>query len=171
MNPPCGGDHWPVWAPYEKHTAPLPRPAYVHDEEHGAVVLLYSCPEGCPEVVTTLEQVFDEAPTDATCATLNPPVNARMLLAPDPEIPTPIAAAAWGATYTATCIDKASLSAFVERVYRKGPEDTCAAFHPLNPNADFLNCGGGGGDGGSGGGGGSGGSGGSGAGSGGGGGG
>jgi hypothetical protein len=141
MNPPCGGDHWAEWAEFGKYTTPIPRPAYVHNQEHGAVVLLYRCPEDCPEIVHMLEEVFDEVATDVICATQMPPPNARMLLSPDPEISEPIAAAAWGATYTATCIDKASLSAFVASAYGKGPEATCAQGRPL----DALSCDGGGG--------------------------
>jgi hypothetical protein len=48
------------------------------------------------------------------------------VLTPDPDLDTPIAASAWGATYTATCIDTASLAAFVSEAYGKGPETTCA---------------------------------------------
>ena len=49
-----------------------------------------------------------------------------MVLTPDPLLDTPIAAAAWGATYTATCIDEASLRAFADAHYGQGPEDFCS---------------------------------------------
>lgn len=122
-NPPSGGDHWAQWAKYQKYTTPVPREMYVHDLEHGAVVLLYRCQDACPDVVAALGEVFD-AMTDSSCPGPPGPV-ARMVLAPDPDLDTPIAAAAWGATYTATCIDVASLKAFVKEHYAHGPEDLC----------------------------------------------
>jgi hypothetical protein len=124
-NPPCGGDHWAIWAAYRKYTSPVPREMYVHDLEHGAVVLLYRCADACPEVVDMLSKVFDSM-TDTTCPGEPNGPNARMVLTPDPDLDTPIAAAAWGATYTATCIDEASLLAFTKAHYGKGPEDLCA---------------------------------------------
>jgi len=123
-NPPSGGDHWPKWAAYKEYTTPVPRPLYVHNQEHGGVVLSYKCEGECPEVVTTLQQVMNELPDDAICGTV-PGVSKRLLLAPDPEITTPIAVSAWGAIYMATCIDKESLASFVSEVYGKGTEETC----------------------------------------------
>lgn len=124
-NPPSGGDHWEIWASYRKYTIPVPRPLYVHNQEHGAVVLSYNCTDDCPEVVEMLGQVMDGITSDALCNTTLPPVTSRMLMAPDPELATPIAASAWGATYTATCIDMESLTTFVSDVYGKGTEETC----------------------------------------------
>ena len=37
-----------------------------------------------------------------------------------------LAAAAWGATYTASCVDEASLRAFAVAHLGRGPENTCA---------------------------------------------
>jgi len=124
-NPPSGGDHWGQWAAFKKYTTPVPREMYVHDMEHGAVVLSYRCDEACPDVVAALEKVFDEATADPLCLSAGAGPKARLVLTPDAELEAPIAAAAWGATYTATCIDTASLAAFVAEVYGKGPEDTC----------------------------------------------
>lgn len=121
-NPPSGGDHWPVWAKFQAYTTPVPREMYVHDLEHGAIVLLYKCPDACPEIVAALAEVLGSI-TDPACS--GGPA-ARMVLTPDPLLDTPIAAAAWGATYTATCVDVASLKAFAAAHYGKGPEDTCA---------------------------------------------
>ena len=117
-NPPSGGDHWAIWAAYKKYTAPVPREMYVHDLEHGAIVLLYRCADACPEVEAALSQVYD-AMSDDACP------KPRLILTPDPELDTPIAAAAWGATYTATCIDIPSLQAFTKDHYGRGPEDVC----------------------------------------------
>jgi hypothetical protein len=42
-NPPSSGPHYPIWAAFRVYTSPVPRPYYVHDLEHGAVVLVYNC--------------------------------------------------------------------------------------------------------------------------------
>jgi hypothetical protein len=124
-NPPSGGDHWGVWAAFKKYTMPVPREMYVHDLEHGAVVLSYRCTDACPEVVAALEEAFDGAAGDPLCLSAGAGPKARLVLTPDAELETPIAAAAWGATYTATCIDKTSLAAFIAEAYGRGPEATC----------------------------------------------
>jgi hypothetical protein len=123
-NPPSGGDHWPIWAAFRKYTVPVPREMYVHDLEHGAIVFAYNCPDGCPDVVAALGTVFDGM-ADPLCLSIpgNPP--ARVVLTPDPELATPIAAAAWGQTYTATCIDIPSLRAFANAHYGQGREPLC----------------------------------------------
>lgn len=124
-NPPSGGDHWGTWAAFKKYTTPVPREMYVHDMEHGAVVLSYRYADACPDVVMALETVFDDVAADPLCVSAGAGPKARLVLTPDPELDTPIAASAWGATYTATCIDPSSLAAFVSAVYGRGPESTC----------------------------------------------
>ncbi len=149
-NPPSGGDHWPVWAAYKAYQTPVPREMYVHDQEHGGVVLAYRCADACPEVVSALEAVRTGVATDPLCAIAG--LQARVILTPDPELDHPIAAASWGATYVATCIDPPSLSTFVDQVYGKGTEATCAQGRDIeDPASGAPNCGGAGGGGGSGG--------------------
>lgn len=116
-NPPSGGDHWAVWAAFKKYDARVPREMYVHDLEHGAIVMAYRCSDGCPDVVAALTGVMNQI--SEACS---PP---RVILTPDPDLDTPIAAAAWGATYTATCIDATSLTAFANDHIGRGPEDIC----------------------------------------------
>lgn len=125
-NPPSGGDHEGTWAAYKKYEAPVRRENYVHNMEHGGVVLAYDCAGPCPDVVAALEKVMDETPADPTCEQAGQVPASRLLLTPDPELDAPVAAAAWGATYVATCVDPPSLRAFVDRHYGRGPEDTCA---------------------------------------------
>lgn len=124
-NPPSSGDHWNRWAAYGIYEVPVPREMYVHDMEHGAVVLAYDCEGPCPEVVDALTSVYAGVAADPLC-TSSPSVNARLLLTPDPKLDRPIAAAAWRATYTATCIDLPSLKTFVSERYGRGTEATCA---------------------------------------------
>lgn len=122
-NPPSGGEHWPVWALYAKYASPIPRELYVHNLEHGGVVITYRCKDPCPELVATLEGVFDEV-VDPYCVTMSPPTT-RLVLTPDAKIPTPIAVSTWRATYTATCLDPPSLKDFIQRFIGHGSEMVC----------------------------------------------
>lgn len=122
-NPPSSGDHYPVWAAFQEYAAPVDWPYLVHSLEHGAVLLLYKCdPPGCPAIVDELRKVRDRAAADPLCAE----GTKRIILAPSPTIPTAIAAAAWGKTYHAACVDVPTLEAFVRDNYAKGPENLCA---------------------------------------------
>jgi hypothetical protein len=121
--PPSGGPHWPVWAARGKYTAAIPRELYVHNLEHGWVVLSYRCKSACPDVVAALEKAFDDA-QDNYCVA-NGDGLSRVLLAPDPDLETPIALSAWGATYTATCIDPTSIAEFIAARIGRGTEMVC----------------------------------------------
>src|SRR5690242_14376423 len=49
-NPPTSGSHWPYWrTPWDMYTTQVPREKWVHNLEHGGIVLLYNCPTGCPD--------------------------------------------------------------------------------------------------------------------------
>lgn len=122
-DPPSGGPHWPVWAARGKYIAPIPQQLYTHNLEHGWVVLSYRCKEACPDVVAALEKAFDEA-QDPYCIA-NGDGLSRVLLTPDPKLDTPIAISAWGATYSATCIDPGSIAAFIGARIGHGTEMIC----------------------------------------------
>ena len=155
-NPPSGGDHWGVWAKYKRFESEVPREMYVHNLEHGAVVLAYRCPSsGCEEVKAVLDEVRAEAASDPKCLMVPGGPEARLVMTPDSALNTPVAAAAWGATYTATCLDKASLARFVADHYGKGPEDLCSITGAADvdlPDGGAPSCGDAAGDGGGGGG-------------------
>jgi hypothetical protein len=127
-NPPSSGPHYPIWAAYQAYTSPVPRGYYVHDEEHGAIVLLYQCDDdaGCPEVAAALQSVSDAIPDDSLCAAGGQGVRVRTVITPDPLIDAPIAAAAWGWVYRAQCVDLPTLTAFALQHYAQGPEVLCA---------------------------------------------
>ena len=125
-NPPSSGPHYPVWAAFQTYTAEVPKSYLVHDLEHGAVELFYRCDAGddCAAIIASLEAIKDAQPQDPLCTPYN--VKSRVILAPNSAIPTKIAAAAWGAVYTADCLDAPTLSAFVTDHYGRGPELLCS---------------------------------------------
>jgi hypothetical protein len=125
-NPPSSGPHYPVWANFQEFTHPIDDGYLVHSMEHGAVLLLYKCdddPSACPAMAAALRAVRDAVPTDPIC---DPTIRVRVVIAPRPANDVPIAAAAWGQTYRADCVDPASLAAFIAAHYGQGPEVLCA---------------------------------------------
>ncbi len=129
-NPPSSGDHWPLWAEYRLHEAPVPRQMLVHNLEHGAVVMAHRCagPEDCTaDVLVAFEAAADSFGVDPLCANVpGAAIRSRVVMTEDPLLEFPISLSAWRATYTATCIDVPSMVEFLERRYGKGPEQTCA---------------------------------------------
>ena len=127
-NPPSSGPHFPIWAAFQAYASPVPRGYYVHDLEHGAVVLLYSCsqPDGCPDVVAGLQAASDAIADDPLCAAAMQSVRVRTVITPDPLLDVPVAAAAWGWIYRAQCVDLPTLKQFAVAHYGQGPEVLCA---------------------------------------------
>ena len=122
-NPPTSGPHYMHWASYKTYTVPVERGFYVHDLQHGAIVILYNCPSGCDADLAQLAAWLDARPADPAC---QPPVKARIVVTPDPLIPTRFAAAAWGWALTSQCFDLAALGPFIDAHYAMGPEPVCA---------------------------------------------
>ncbi len=127
-NPPAGGDHYPEWAVWGEHAGAVPAPYFVHNEEHGGIILLYNCPRGCPDLVNTLRTFMDNQPTDPLCAQAANGVNARFVLTPDPDLDVPVAAASWGFYYkqAESCVDVGALDDFIAAHYGQGRESSCA---------------------------------------------
>jgi hypothetical protein len=126
-NPPATGTHYEIWARWDQSYAdpPLERGYWVHNAEHGGVVFLYNCPDGCAGDVAALQALVDALPFDPHC---EPPVRNRTIITADPLLPAGvrIAAVAWGWSYTASCVDAPSLRAFFDAHYGMSYENFCA---------------------------------------------
>ena len=119
-NPPASGPHYPVWARYQEYTAPVERPYWVHNIEHGAIVLLYR-PDAPPATVVALVDAFRALPVDPACG------HARALLTPDPLLPGLVAAVAADWVLTADGVDAVAIREFALVHRNRAPEDVCAS--------------------------------------------
>ncbi len=127
-NPPCIGDHFPIWLEWGVYDAPVDPGYYVHNLEHGGVAFLYDCPEGCPEIAQALIDFANSIPADD-----GGPF--RFVVMPfDGDMPARVAAVAWGKVYTNDCVNPDELAAFVADNYRKAPEDV--AVNGIRPGVD-----------------------------------
>jgi len=131
-NPPASGTHYPDWAMYKSYTAPVPWGFLVHDLEHGAVVITYSCPDGCADEVAQVQAFIGGLPPDAGCN--RAPM--KIVLAPAPDLDVRWAASAWTWTLRASCFDSGAFAAFITAHYQ-GPdtEAACGGGIDLSPVA------------------------------------
>jgi len=123
MNPPTSGAHYiqlPAWA--TTYPIAVMRGNYLHNEEHGGVVMLYNCPDGCPDIVASMTSFGQALPQDPQCSA---PINARWIVTPDPllEPGVTVALAAWGWSYKAPCFDEESVQHFFNEHYAAGGPD------------------------------------------------
>ena len=111
--PPVGGPHSACWGTWGVHDEPLKTERWVHNLEHGGVVFLYRCDEGC----------------DAEIASLKGRVAAhdRTILTQYDALPKRFAALAWGWRLVSDCLDLTAFEAFYEEHYDRGPESISTA--------------------------------------------
>lgn len=123
--PPSGGPHYSEWAAFGTYTSPVPWGFLVHDLEHGAVILAYHCENDadCDPVRAEFDAIIADMGIDPVCRLED--VATRFIVVPDPTLPVPIAAIAWLHVYEATCLDDASLRAFVAAHYGMATEALC----------------------------------------------
>jgi hypothetical protein len=123
-NPPSSGNHYSCWAAYQTYTSPVPWGNLVHSLEHGAMIVVYNCPQGCAEDVAAIQSFIDGLPLDPNCgASLH---KNRIILMPDPDLDARFAAAAWGWTLKANCFDTAAFRQFFDAHYDHGREVICS---------------------------------------------
>jgi hypothetical protein len=114
--PPSSGTHYPSWPVFRAYDKPVPWGYLVHGLEHGAIVIAYNCPDGCPAEVSAVKSLMATVPKRDICG--QPPV----ILTPDPTLDVRFAASAWGYTLRASCFDRQAFSQFISDHADRGPE-------------------------------------------------
>lgn len=126
-NPPSSGHHYGLFPKFGVYEYAIPRGFWVHALEHGGVVVTYSCTNCASEVAQaeTLVRTLGVEPVCCAGGSCDGATN-RMLLTPDPGIPTRWAASAWGFTLTADCFEPAVFENFANMYRGQGPEQICS---------------------------------------------
>ncbi len=114
--PPTSGSHWPVWAKWGTYREPVPEEVFVHNLEHGGVVLLYRCPSPCPDVLRQLEETFAGLPRSKHG-------HVKVVITPSARIKTRFALLAWTRIDEFDRFDRQRVVRFVTAWQDKGPED------------------------------------------------
>ncbi|MFV8751977.1 DUF3105 domain-containing protein [Nannocystaceae bacterium ST9] len=110
-NPPHSGEHFPIWADKGEYAEPVERGYWVHNLEHGWIVLAYDCPEGCEAELEVLRAVMAARP------------DLSMVLTPDPLLEGARFAAiswTWVHEFDTPVLDE--LLCFVDQHYDNAPE-------------------------------------------------
>jgi hypothetical protein len=117
--PPTSGPHNPCWATWGVHDSPIAPEHWVHNLEHGGVVFLYNCPDGCAADVATLTQLVN--------------THTRTVLTEYDQLPGRFAVVAWGRRIVSSCVDTATFAKFYTENFDHGaesdrddPPSTCA---------------------------------------------
>ncbi|MGB3256975.1 MAG: DUF3105 domain-containing protein [Ornithinimicrobium sp.] len=105
QDPPVGGDHNAAWWNCGVYTEPIPAHHAVHSLEHGAVWLTYQ-PDLPADQIQTLTDLADQE---------------FMLLSPNDEQTSPVAATAWGNQLLLDSADDERLPMFITE-FRQGPQ-------------------------------------------------
>jgi len=126
-NPPSSGHHYGLFPKFGSYDYAIPRGFWVHALEHGGVVITYSCAD-CDDEVAEARNVVKTQPIEPACCPGGDCGDAtnRMLLTPDPGLPTRWAVSGWGFTLTADCFEPAVFKSFADSYRGQGPELICA---------------------------------------------
>ena len=115
--PPASGQHWGnTWAEWEMYDDPIPPEVFVHNLEHGGIVLLYRCDTPGPDTVAALRDLYRIFPKGKHG-------KVKMVVAPDPKIRTPFVVLAWTWIDELPTPDRDRLLRFYRAHVDRGPED------------------------------------------------
>ena len=130
--PPASGNHYappggPITARYYgPDDATLPE-GWIHNLEHGGLVILYSCDKGACDDATqqALQELFKTFPDSPVCKI--PKGNIGPVIARFEDMKTPIAAMLWGRILFQDKLDKAQILEFFNtQAELHNPEPQCA---------------------------------------------
>ena len=117
--PPTSGPHYSAWHPsYGLVSQTIDPRTWVHNLEHGAVVLLYNCPDACPDLVEQLRELHGSLPRGRNAKTGVP----RMLVVPYADMDRKIAVTAWGYLLEMDEFDRDAITRFYDARIDRGPE-------------------------------------------------
>jgi hypothetical protein len=124
-NPPSSGHHYPTWAAFGEYDFALPRGFWVHNLEHGAIVVSHRCDEDCGGELEAAKLWFAGLAVDDFCAAGG--AGPRALMVHDPRLDTEWAASAWGYTLTGSCFEPERFTQFYLDHVGNGPENVCSS--------------------------------------------
>ncbi|MET0389860.1 MAG: DUF3105 domain-containing protein [Polyangiales bacterium] len=111
--PPVGGEHSQCWGAWGEQATELKPERWVHNLEHGGVVLLFNCPDGCADEVERMRGFVATHP--------------RTILTPYHRLPERFAAVAWQYRLVSDCLDLTAFERFYTLHFDHGPESIDAA--------------------------------------------
>ncbi len=114
-DPPASGPHWPEPSAWEFFSTPLNAELWVHNLEHGGIVFLYNCPNGCQATIDQLQAIKNGRHPDQ----FN---EQRILATPWKTLSTPLAVVAWNYLWMGDVADPTFINCFIDARYDQAPE-------------------------------------------------
>jgi hypothetical protein len=115
-DPPTSGPHWPSPAPWGEYDQEIRPEVWVHNLEHGGIVILHRCDIPCPELVQQLRDVHTDFPKSKYG-------HVKLLIAPYRKLRTRLAILAWTWIDELETFDRERLLRFYRAHLDRGPED------------------------------------------------
>ncbi|MBI3732287.1 MAG: DUF3105 domain-containing protein, partial [Chloroflexi bacterium] len=113
--PPTSGPHWDAPADWGIYHDPVPEERWVHNLEHGGIVILYNCPQDCPDLLNRLDALFKTAPRSKLG-------NVKLLITPYHTAPNRLTLVAWNYYLPLDDYDDAVVRGFMLNHLDKAPE-------------------------------------------------
>lgn len=102
------------------HEEPVAPELWVHNLEHGVVVFLHNCPDGCDEEVDQLSEIANEE-------------RPFSLVTAYSDLPARFAAVAWGYRLVTDCFDRDTFEAFYVEHADRAVESTIESIDLSDP--------------------------------------
>lgn len=116
-NPPASGTHYPSTADWRLYEETVSEGFWVHNLEHGGIVVLYKCPDGnCPERVQQLQALYDATPPSKYG-------NKKIVIVPYENMEAEFMAIAWNIQLPLMEFNQDAILGFYSRNVDHGPED------------------------------------------------
>lgn len=119
--PPTSGPHNPCWARWGSYdeAAPSPPERWVHNLEHGGVVFLHNCPDGCAADVAKLQALAQ--------------ARMRTIVTPYAALPARFAVVSWGHRLITDCVDEEAFARFYDANFDHASESIASDPNPGCP--------------------------------------
>ena len=115
-NPPSSGPHYPSPASWGVYPQALAPGTWVHNLEHGGIVVLYQCPSSCTALQAQLQALYTQMPFDGQFQ------EKKVIITPFSNLDHLLRVQAWGWTMPLDTVDTAAIDAFYREHVNKGPE-------------------------------------------------
>jgi hypothetical protein len=114
--PPSSGEHYPSPANWGDYPQGLATGTWVHNLEHGGIVVLYRCPSDCSALQQQLAALYNQIPVESKFQ------ERKLVITPYPTLDQPVRVQAWGWTMPLQSVDTSLIDAFYNEHVDKGPE-------------------------------------------------
>jgi len=114
-HPPNHGNHYGTPMPWGVYDSPVQEGRFVHNMEHGGIVVLYNCPTGCADTVNQLKGLMNGLPRDKFG-------EVKLVVSPYSQSDHLITLSAWDYEQDLDAYDFNTVKAFYDAHVDKGPE-------------------------------------------------